>query len=284
LEIESEFGSQKKDTIVQDASTIWYSLVEAFEVEDKFQRDDLSVIESISIALTMLIPHFFVPYFFIDQFIRIEEICEIFNLNLPEIPKVTDYKARFNYYLEICLLFYTLREEYDLKPEELFAIIYGFSGNISKSEFDFDAKPLNVWFTLGSPTDYDFFYNNYRTNDITFWAVHSKVKPGDILLIYIWGKKILCGISKILTEGYFDPFSIYAHRAIVKISSFIPEEIAISFSDLKGNHIWNSNSLVKAHMQGVKGRQITVPEYLELIKIWKEKNPGINFFPPLAHH
>jgi hypothetical protein len=91
--------NKNKEEILNDAKNYWNEIFSDFEQKNKINKDDLAGILGESIYLTILNPHFFFPYFFVSQFNLIENLFKEFDLILPELPKVRDYKARLNYYI-----------------------------------------------------------------------------------------------------------------------------------------------------------------------------------------
>ncbi len=109
------------------------------------------------------------------------------------------------------------------------------------------------------------------------WRI--KNKKGDLVLTYCLSpRKYLHSIWKALEDSFIDPFSYYYYG--VKFG--FPKKIEhVSFQELKNNHVFKNNPTVRAHMQGLNGRPLTVKEYSELLNIIEEKGQSTNNLPKL---
>lgn len=89
---------------------------------------------------------FFIPNFFQYNFYALKKLVDYFELELPDYPKKSDYRARCMYYWELCEMFYKSRMDNDLSPEELCAFIYDFAPNvIGEQPIAELPEPTNAW-------------------------------------------------------------------------------------------------------------------------------------------
>lgn len=268
------------EEILNDAKEDWDNILSNFDEENKLGRENLAGIVGESIYQTVLNPHFFFPYFFVSQFNLIENLFQEFDLVLPDLPKVRDYKARLNYYFELCEVLYYFRQENEIKPAEFLAFLYGFVGNFIKPKLEEGEKPLRVWITGGSKEDYDSVVDGTDGNDgLHHWSGNFETQKSDLQLIYFRTPYSGIGaISTCLSDGYYDPFDYYENRVITADIKTFP---FVTLNELRENPVWSKKALVKMNMQGVKGQNVTFEEYQELKNILKSKKQDPSILPEL---
>lgn len=83
----------------------------------------LEYIPFLSMELNNLFGEYFFPYIYVDEFYQLTRLADYFEIELPPIPKKSDYKARCMYYWELCKVFYRFRKENELSPDELSAFM-----------------------------------------------------------------------------------------------------------------------------------------------------------------
>ena len=279
-DIDNKFGFTTDKELIEDAKKFWQIELDEAIKGDKHDREFTSYIEFYSLYLTILNPHFFFPYFFVSQFNLVENLFKEFDLVLPPLPKVRDYKARLNYYFELCEVLYYFRQEHEMKPAEFLAFLYGFVGNFIKPKLEEGEKPLRVWITGGSKEDFDSVVDGTDGNDdLHHWSGSVESVKSDLQIIYFRTPYSGIGaISTCLSDGYYDPFDYYENRVItanIKTFSFV------TLNELRENPIWSKKALVKMNMQGVKGQIVTFEEYQELKNILKSKNQDPSILPEL---
>lgn len=160
----------------------------------------LNCIPELSLGLYYQFKEFFFPMLFMCRFFDLNKIADIFNIEVPPIPKKSDYKARCMYYRELCEVFYKFRMENNLLPAELCAFLYDYVPNfISKEKTDIP-KPAQAWF-IGGKTD-----PKEAILDQTFWQANPNTKKGDILVHYETSpiSAITC-LWIAQTDGVIDP-------------------------------------------------------------------------------
>ncbi|GHU47515.1 hypothetical protein FACS1894200_03000 [Spirochaetia bacterium] len=102
--------------------------IEDYDKNDLIFRETLRKIPEISYYLFMTYPNFYFPYLFEGHFFKLSEICEEFDIILPEeIPGEQDYKGRVFYYYDLCTIFDKFRQDYKLDIIKFCVFLYGFS-------------------------------------------------------------------------------------------------------------------------------------------------------------
>ena len=89
----------------------------------------LSANDMLSFMLYYFAPEYFFPNIFRSRFFVLNKITDTFEIELPPIPKKSDYKSRCMYYWELCEVFYRFRIENQLSPAELCAFLYDYAPN-----------------------------------------------------------------------------------------------------------------------------------------------------------
>ena len=80
-------------------------------------KNMLGIIQPMSYVLSQFAPEYFFPYLFLCRIFELNKIADFFNIDLPNIPKRTDYKGRCMYYWELCEVFYLFRKENGLRTQ-----------------------------------------------------------------------------------------------------------------------------------------------------------------------
>lgn len=217
--------------------------------------------------------NFTIPNLFIFRFFDLNKITDYFDLELPEIPKKSDYKARCLYYMDLCEVFYNFRIENNLSPNELCAFLYDFAPNfIAKNNLQEELpKPSQAWFIGGKIDDTD------TLSDFTLWQTNPETKKGDILVHYETSP--ISAITKIWlanTDGVKDPFFYYYANTFLTNPIEIPK---ITLKELQSDDYFKNHSLVRKKFQGVNGWAMTNEDYSELLRILKNKDFDISVLP-----
>lgn len=189
------------------------------------------------------------PYLFPKSFYKLEEICLMFEIQIPALPPKTDYKARYEYYRKLSDALTAWRVNEGLSPIEFCVFLYGFAlkyaGSIIQSQ---RGRTKRIYLLIASPEDQKVFVSeNYRSDRTQVWQGCEEMRPGDIALM--WERKPksrMTSVWDILSSGFDDPFAYYSGRVYIGNCRRIPE---ISFKELESNPIWHGTSLVKCHLQ-----------------------------------
>lgn len=90
----------------------------------------LEYVPFLSMELNYLFGEYFFPYIYVDEFYQLARLADYFEIELPPIPKKSDYKSRCMYYWELCKVFYRFRTENGLAPDGLSAFMYDYAPNV----------------------------------------------------------------------------------------------------------------------------------------------------------
>ncbi|MDR1884599.1 MAG: type I restriction endonuclease subunit R, partial [Prevotella sp.] len=234
----------------------------------------LSINTSISYALYFFSPEYYFPNLFIYNFLTLNRIADYFEIELPEPPKKSDYKARCMYYMDLCRVFYDFRIENNLSPSELCAFLYDFASNLTKQKESKMPEPAQAWFIGGTLTA-----DRKQQWKIDFWQANAETKKGDILVMYeISPVSAITSIWRAQIDGVIDPFFHYYSNTYITDEVQIPH---ISLKELKTNKYFSKHPLVRKNFQGVNGWQMSSEDYQELIRMIKEKGGKIPNLPQL---
>ncbi len=217
-------------------------------------------------------PKFFFPNIFIYRFFELNKIADIFDIELPIIPKKLDYKARCMYYWELCEIFYQFRTENNLTPAELCAFLYDFSPNFTPKEKAEIPKPSQVWCIGG-------LINNEEISKTDFWQASSETKKGDILIHYETSpvSAITCfWIAQ--TDGVIDPFFHYYSNTYIGNKVNLPH---ITLKELQADEYFSKHPLIRKKFQGVNGWPMSSEDYSELLRMIKAKGFDTETLPKL---
>lgn len=197
---------------LDDAKNLYTSLIKngiMIEGNPWIYRDDfkstLLVVQPTSYTLSRFAPEYFFPYLFICRIDELNTIADVFDIELPKLPKRTDYQGRCMYYWKMCEVFYRFRKENNLSPTELCAFLYDYAPRFvgGKKESNVE-RPSRVWFIGG------YLYEEDRLLLSKFWQSSPETKKGDILIHYETApiSAITC-IEIAQTDGVIDPLFYY---------------------------------------------------------------------------
>jgi hypothetical protein len=228
---------------------------------------------AISYALYVFSSEYYFPNLFKCNFLILNRIVDNFEIELPSIPKKSDYQARCMYYMDLCKSFYDFRIKNNLSPSELCAFLYDFAPKFVRQEETPMPEPAQAWFIGGSLT------KNKKYGEIGFWQANPETRKGDILVMYeISPVSAITSIWRARVDGVIDPFFHYYSNTFIIDEIQIPH---ISLNELKDDCHFSLHPLVKKNFQGVNGWQISSEDYSELIRIIKKKEGIIEKLPQL---
>ena len=214
----------------------------------------LEYIPFLSMELNYLFREYFFPYIYIDEFYQLTRFADHFEIELPPIPKKSDYKARCMYYWELCKILYQFRTENSLSPDEFSAFMYDYApnviGNNNKEEMP---KPSAAWFIGG-------VIEGYGTHWTTgFWQSNKDTKKGDILVHYETApvSAITC-LWIAQTDGVIDPFFHYYSNTYIGNRIEIPYT---TLKELKADEYFSDHPLIRKNFQGFNGWPATGKYY-----------------------
>lgn len=267
-------------TSINEAKELYTSLIAlGISVEDRQWlptndfKHTLKVIQPISYVLSKFASEYFFPYLFLCQIFELNKIADFFNIDLPKVPKRTDYQERCMYYLELCEVFYLFRKENGLSPEELFAFLYDFAPKNLPQEKSDITKPSQAWF-IGGHTE-----KEEMELDSTFWQANPDTRKGDILVHYETSpvSAITC-VKTSLTDGVIDPLFRYYGCIYIGDRMDIPH---ITLKELREDEYFSSHPLVRKNFQGVNGWSMSSEDYSELLRMIKAKGFNTETLPKL---
>lgn len=264
----------------EDAAKVYHSIVShgiAYEDSHIISPGDykgmMQMIPDISLWLSSLFPDYFFPYLFVVDFSSLVKVADLFDLELPPIPKKTDYEARCMYYWELCKMFNQFRKENGLTMPELASFIYDFVPDyfVENADAPNISRHGCLWISGGVP--------DFGLPDECYWGCNTEAKPGDLLLIYQTAPiSSITAMYLIMTSGEVDPFGTYHSYSKVKKICEFP---AVSLTELKTHPHFGSHSLVRRKFQGVNGTLLSAIDYEEFLSILRIKGCDIEMFPPL---
>ncbi|MEG1716993.1 MAG: hypothetical protein RR275_09310 [Lachnospiraceae bacterium] len=275
------FEEKKKLTCIEEAKGFYSNLILSgiYDNEGEYIINEgeydlmLSANDMLSFLLYYFSSEYFIPNLFRCRFFDLNKITDAFEIDLPPIPKKSDYKARCMYYWSLCEIFYNFRIENELSPTELCAFLYDFAPNyISKAKTEIP-QPAQAWF-IGGKTD-----PKEAVLDFTFWQANPETKKGDILIHYETSpiSAITC-IWIAQTDGVVDPFFHYYSNAYISNKIDIPH---ITLKELQADEYFSKHPLIRKKFQGVNGWSISSEDYTELLRMVKEKGFNTEILPKL---
>lgn len=212
---------------------------------------------ALSYALSMAHPAYFFPNLYPLDFQEFVRLCDNYaDIGVPEIPKKSDYRARYLYYADMCRSLYAFRIKNSLSSAELAAFLYDFAPATMQDEDKPKElpQPTAVW-CIGGKDD----------TPSGLWQSSEETRRGDILLYY--QKAPRSAITQILradSDGLVDPFFHFYSRTFLCCPSLIPD---ITRSDLQADVHFSSHPLVKKNFQGVNGWPMKSDDYRRILEM-----------------
>lgn len=165
----------------------------------------------ISTVLTIIYPNLFIPYYYRLNFNVLENICEEFGIDLPEIPIKKDYINRFYYYGLVCEALNEFKTVNELTTYELCAFLYDFAPKYVGGSESYVVKDLpepTSAYLIGSSLSDPYYSDSEDT--ITPWQCSPETKAGDMILMYLRTPvSAIDTIWRSVSVGFNDPFFYY---------------------------------------------------------------------------
>lgn len=233
----------------------------------------LEYIQPISYILSHFSPEYFFPYLFLCRIFDLNRIADAFDITLPRLPKRTNYYDRCMYYWELCEVFYQFRKKYGLSPVELCAFLYDFALKFIGKEKLAIPQPAQAWLIGG------LLYPEDIALDMKFWQSSQETKRGDILVHYetLPVSAISC-IEIAQTDGVVDPLFRFYSNTYIGNKIAVPH---ITLKELQTDKYFSKHPLVRRNFQGVNGYPVSNEDYLELLRMIKNKGFNIDILPRL---
>ena len=265
----------------QEAKTIFEDVISnGLEIDGEVQikkgdyQFSLSAITWLSWLLYQLSSDFFFPNLFQYQAYNLYQVADAFDIEIPPIPKKSDYKARCMYYWELCNVFRKFKEDNGLTPAELCAFIYDYSPNFAARRDSEMPHPSQAWFIGGKIDEGD-----HADKDLVFWQGNQETKKGDILVHYETSPvSAITHIWQAATDGLIDPFFHYYGNVYLTAKVETPP---IKLDELKQDVHFASHPLVKKNFQGVNGWPMSSDDYLRLCDLLLSKGMDADKIPKL---
>ena len=221
-------------------------------------------------------PNAYVPYYFKFNYNVLEMIAETFGIELPDIPKKTDYKGRLFFYEKICNVLHDFRRQNELTPYELYAFLYDFAPKYIGGTDSYLIKelpePKSAYFIGGS--NCDAFLSDEKDNIIP-WQCDRDTKAGDMIVMYL--RTPISAIDSVwqsCSVGFNDPFFYYY------CCTYISNPVSmnrIGLNDIKNDAVLGKMPIARKNMQGVNGVELKPSEYARVLKLGKCNAPVIKY-------
>ncbi|MRM94375.1 type I restriction endonuclease subunit R [Riemerella anatipestifer] len=245
--------------------------VKTYIVEPKDYPLFLQINTMMSFFFYAIANDYTVPNLFTYRFFDLNKIADTFNIELPPIPKKSDYRARCMYYIDLCEVFYKFRIENKLSPSELCAFLYDFALNFTDRNLENIPPPSQVWF-IGGKTSVE-----EKDLDVLFWQANPETKRGDILIHYETSPvSAITHLYIAQTDGVIDPFFHFYSNTYIGNKIELPY---VALKELKDDDYFSKNSLVRKSFQGVNGWAVSSEDYLQLLRILRDKGFNTDCLP-----
>lgn len=241
-------------------------------------RSKARIMDSLSLVLFYLHP-FFKPVIYPFRFDVFQRNCNRIGIELPEIPRSSNYMEYPIYYYDICVAINDFQNNHQLTDSEMCACIYGCAELLIDNEEEVSAlpKPVNVWLTGAGKHDYQELEKMEVAEHI--WACNERTRRGDIVVIYCKSPySFIHSIWRASSEGIFNPFDYYHCRTLVSSGIKVPK---ISYHDLKEHPYFSNVPIVRKNLQGLNGVELTSRDYTELLSLIESKGGDISVLPKL---
>lgn len=278
---EYAIGNRKRPTSIEDAKQVYEDVIAnglviggQIFVKKEDYKFALTMNAWISWLLYQLAPEFFFPNLMEYQARNLYKIADAFEIELPPIPKKSDYKARCMYYWELCEVLYGFRKENVLTPQELCAFLYDYAPNFIQKDNSDMPKPSQVWMIGGKVYGIDHIDENF-----VFWQGNQETRKGDILIHYETSPvSAITHIWQAATDGMIDPFYNYYGCTYITNRIDIPH---ITLEEIKSDRYFSTHPLMRKNFQGVNGWPLSTSDYDHILRILEWKGTDISKLPKL---
>ena len=220
----------------------------------------------------------FIPYYFFGNYNVLSTIAETFDIELPPVPKKSDYRGRVWHYLSLCSVFTSFRRENDLSPFELLAFLYDFAPDYIGGKDSYILKELphpKSAFFIGGGGDNDDATAEDRPENIEFWQCNPDTRAGDMIVMYL--RTPISSISSIwrsYSVGFIDPFFYYYRCTYIGEPNKIKR---LSLDAIKSDKILSKMPIVNKNMQGINGVELKPSEYNRIVEIGRVDVPKLEY-------
>lgn len=276
----------------------FYQRVLAITLSFKVERnwDDLAMADFkillgsnilLSTVLYAYFPDFFIPNYYVMQFIYLKKFADKYDLDLPKVPNRSDYKSRVMYYVEVCKVLDAFAKANSLEDSaEKCAFLFDYELPVVKEELEneknkeFPEHPGCAWLLVGNYGDGE------KDMKYGFWQANEMTSKGDILLFYEKSPvKALNSVYIAQEDGVVDPFFHYYSNTYIGNRISIPKEQAITIDDFRNSEYFQrrekKGNFVSKNFQDTSGWKVTFEDYQEIKRMLKEKGYDVATLPSL---
>lgn len=259
-----------------------------FEEESYLLKNDQYRDKAASMTLLSLLLYYRFeeskPILLPRRFDIIQRNCDALGIELPDIPRTTDYRVYLTYYYDICSVWNEFQKANEMTDAELCACIYDYATMLQEKPGASELpKPTNVWLT-GASGKGDFAFldslgKNAGVNGESIWACNERTRRGDIIVLYCTSpRSYIHSIWRSNSSGIFNPFDYYHCRSTVCDGVLIPP---ITFKDLRRDEYMSQVPIVRRNLQGVNGIELSAKDYAELMRMVQERGGDVSMLPLL---
>lgn len=245
---------------------------------DKY-REKSSDMHVLSMALYFHNP-FFIPILYYARFDIIQSCCSRLGIELPILPKLSQYRDYLLYYYDLCSAIDSWRKEQGMDDVEICACLYDYaprfiSAEQSKSELP---KPTNVWFVGADKDDFETI-DNFEDPTPHLWQCNDRVLRGDIVVVYCrTPRSFIHSIWRANCDGLFNPFDNYTTRTFLVDGIRVPD---ITIKELHSHPYFKEIGIVKKNLRGIGRTELSATDYEQLLKWIGEKGGNVEVLPKL---
>lgn len=263
---------------------------EEVSIDDIPQANFKAILSSstfVSMMLYAYIPTFFIPNLFVMQFIYLKKFAEKYDLELPKIPNRSNYKDRWFYYFDLCIVLNNFAVENKFESAaELCAFLYDFELPMIKEEIENESDvaipetPGQAWIIVGN------YGKGEKNMKYGFWQANELTEKGDILLFYEKSPvKALNSVWIAQQDGTVDPFFYYYSNTYIGNKISIPDNQAVKYEDFKKSKYFanreKKGNFVSKNFQDVSGWSVNSEDYKEIKRILESKGFDTSVLPKL---
>lgn len=261
--------------------------IDIFDAPQKGFKNILWCNTFLSVVLFANMPYSFLPNLYVMQFVYFKKFAEKYELELPDIPKRSDYRERWFYYLTICNIIDNFVIENNLEePGEICAFLYDYEMTNIKEEMEIEHNrpmpnvPEQAWILVGN------YGEGEKTMKSGFWQANELTSKGDIMLFYEKSPvKKLNSVWIALEDGVKDPFFHYYSHTYIGNKIEIPEDKAITFEDFKNSEYFKNRpkegNFVSKNFQDVSGWNVSSEDFSEIKRMLDAKGFNTSVLPSL---
>ncbi len=241
-------------------------------------------VQEISLGLWAAHPERFVPYIYVKEFSQFRELCDEFEIAMPDPPGENSWEKRARYYLDLNDALLEFGARFDLSPMQVAAFLDDFGGDhlVSMNDETLPSPRMAWWQHAGVAGDgVDFEELDEATEESSmFWQGNDQARRGDLAVMWCLSpRSCVHSIWRIRTNGHFDPFSYFSR--VVDIGHPVVGLPKLTFADLAADPAFAKWPAVRAHFQGASGRALPPEIYAALVDMYARRKVDITKIPSL---